>query len=93
MRRPALSQLSTPSSPATKLFSWVELALALIRGANALIAWARERDLISDGQDKQIAQESVAILAKSQFAKSVMQSMTTLDDKQTDDVLKQLGAT
>ncbi len=75
------------------MFGWIELALALIKGANAIITWARERELISEGQDKQIAQETVAILAKSNFAKSVMQSMTALDDKQTDDVLKQLGET
>lgn len=75
------------------MFSWVQLALTLLKIANSLITWGRERELISEGQDKQIAQESVAILTKSQFAKSVMQQMSALDDKQTDDVLKQLGST
>jgi hypothetical protein len=74
------------------MFSWVELALALIKGANALLTWARERELISEGQDKAIAQASAEILVNSQFAKSVMQRMSALNEQQTDDVLKQLGA-
>ena len=74
------------------MFSWIEIALALLKIANSLITWGRERDLVSSGQDKEIAEQSVAILVKSNAAKEVMQQMSALDDKQIDDVLKQLGA-
>jgi hypothetical protein len=74
------------------VFSWIELALALLKIANSLITWGRERELVSAGQDKQIAEQSAAILVKSDAAKAVMQQMSVLDDKQVDDVLKQLGA-
>lgn len=72
------------------MFSWIEFALALLKVANTLITWGRERELISAGQDQAIAQASAAILVKSQFAKATMQQMSTLNEQQTDDVLKQL---
>lgn len=75
------------------MFSWIEIALAFLKIANALIAWGRERELVSSGQDQEIAKQSAAILVKSNAAKAVMQQVSTLDDKQVDDVLKQLGAT
>ena len=74
------------------MFSWIELALALLKIANSVITWGRERELVSAGQDQEIAKQSAAILKQSNYAKSVMQQMSTLDDKQVDDVLKQLGA-
>ena len=74
------------------MFSWIEIALTFLKLANTLITWGRERELVSSGQDKQIAEQSAAILLKSNAAKAVMQQMSTLDDKQVDDVLKQLGA-
>lgn len=74
------------------MFSWIELALALIKMANSLITWGRERALISEGQDKEIARETAAILVQSQYAKDTMTAISTLNEKQTDDVLKQLGA-
>jgi len=74
------------------MFSWVELALALLKLANGLINWARERELISEGQDKEIAAQSAVILVKSQFAKDAMTRISGMTEAQTDDVLKQLGA-
>jgi len=74
------------------MFSWIEVALALLKISNSLITWGRERDLISSGQDKEIAEQSVAILVRSHAAKDVMQQMSSMDDKQVDDVLRQLGA-
>lgn len=74
------------------MFSWVELALTLLKLANTLTTWARERELISEGQDKEIARETAAILVKSQFAKDTMTAMSSLSEPQVDDVLKQLGA-
>lgn len=71
--------------------SWVNLALILLKLANSWITWARERELISAGQDKEIARESAEILSKSQFAKDTMTMVSGLDEKQTDDLLKQLG--
>ena len=74
------------------MFSWIELALAFLKIANTLITWGRERELISEGQDKEIAIQSAAILTRSNAAKAVMQQVASLTEQQTDDVLKQLGA-
>jgi hypothetical protein len=72
--------------------SWVKLAIALLKLANSYLTWARERELVSEGQDREIARETAAILAQSQFAKDTMQAVSALNDTQVDDVLKQLGA-
>ena len=70
---------------------WVQVALALLKIANSWITWGRERVLIGAGEDKEIARESAAILSKSQFAKDTMTAVSGLDEKQTDDLLRQLG--
>jgi hypothetical protein len=44
--------------------TWVSLALALLKFVNAIILWARERELISEGYDKAIAEQAAAILKK-----------------------------
>lgn len=74
------------------MFSWVQLALVLLKLANSFITWSRERELISEGEDKQIARETTAILVKSQFAKDTMTAMSALPESKVDDVLRQLGA-
>lgn len=70
--------------------TWVSLALALLKFAESCITWARERELVSVGQDKEIAATTAAILLKSEFAKNTMEQMAELTPEQTDDVLKQL---
>lgn len=72
--------------------SWVGLALALIKLANLLITRAHDNSLISEGEDRAIARETAAILEKSRFAKQVMEQTSSLTEAQTDDVLRQLGA-
>ena len=74
------------------MFSWPSLALALLKLVNTYLTWARERELISIGQDREIARETSEILSKSQFAKETMTAITGLSEAQTDDLLKQLGA-
>lgn len=73
------------------MFSYVQIALALLKLVQFFVMRAHDNKLISEGEDRQIARETVAILEKSKFAKDTMQAISALDDKQTEDLLKQLG--
>jgi len=72
------------------MFSWVSLALAIIKLANVILTKARENELISQGEDKEIAKQTAAILTQSKFAKDTMQQISSLSEQQVDDVLKEL---
>lgn len=70
--------------------TYASIILALLQAISALITWAREKKLIDQGADRAIAETTAAILVKTKYAKDVMIKITSLDEKQTDDVLKQL---
>lgn len=72
------------------MFAYAQIALAVLQLVNSGLTWLRERGLIEAGVDKAIAQESAAILAKTHFAKAVMEDITSLNATQTDDLLKRL---
>lgn len=70
--------------------TWVSFALALLRFVNSIITWARERELISQGQDMEIARQTTAILSKTEYAKNVRAKIANMDDKAVDDALRDL---
>lgn len=72
--------------------TYAQIALAVLKFINFLLSRAHEKGLISEGEDRAIARETAAILAKSKFAKEIMAQVSSLTETQTDDVLKQLGA-
>lgn len=69
---------------------WVSLALALLKFANLIMTWARERELISQGQDIEIAKTTAAILSKTEYAKNVRSKIAAMDDKAIDTALRDL---
>lgn len=70
--------------------TWVSFALALLKFVNAIMSWARERELISQGQDMEIARQTAAILSKTEYAKNVRAKIANMDDKAVDDALRDL---
>lgn len=70
--------------------SWVSLALTLLKVINNLMTWARERELISKGQDMEIARQSAAILAKTEFAKHAREKIAAMDESAVDAALREL---
>jgi hypothetical protein len=70
--------------------SWVSFALMLLRVVNQIMTWARERELISKGQDIEIARTAASILAKTEYAKDVRDKITKMDDQAVDDALRAL---
>ena len=70
--------------------SWVSLALALLKLVNAIMTWARERELISEGYDKAIAEASQSILLKTEAGKKIMEKVNALSEADVDAGLRGL---
>jgi hypothetical protein len=70
--------------------TWVSLALALLKMVNSIILWARERELISEGYDQAIADESQSILRKTQAGKAIMERVDAMSEADVDAGLRGL---
>ncbi len=60
--------------------TWISLALALLKFVNGIMTWARERELISEGYDKAIAEVSQSILVKTAAGKAIMEKVNAMPD-------------
>jgi hypothetical protein len=70
--------------------SWVSLALALLKFVNAIMTWARERELISKGYDQAIAEVTQSILVKTTAGKAIMEKVNAMSDAEVDAGLRDL---
>lgn len=70
--------------------SWSSLILTLLKIAEAIFDFARDRQLIQAGADAEIAKASASVLLKTRSAKQVMAEVTAMSDDQVDKALKEL---
>lgn len=70
--------------------SWISLALTLLRVVNQIMTWARERELVSQGYDKAIAEVSQSILEKTTAGKAIMEKVNGMSPQEVDDALRGL---
>ena len=70
--------------------SWVSLALTLLKVVNQIMMWARERELISQGYDKAIAEVTQQIMLKTDAGKAIMEKVNRMSDAEVDDGLRGL---
>ena len=70
--------------------SWISLALTLLKIVNTIMTWARERELISEGYDKAIAEVTQSILVKTTAGKAIMEKVNRMSDAEVDDGLRGL---
>lgn len=64
--------------------SWLSLALTLLKVVNQIMTWARERELISTGYDKAIAEVSQSIFVKTTAGKAIMEKVNAMSDAEVD---------
>jgi hypothetical protein len=69
---------------------WLSLALLLLRIADKIADWLRERGQMDAGRDRALAEQAAAILAKTSVAKAVLQDVTGMTSEQVDARLKWL---
>lgn len=70
--------------------SWVVLAIQFLKWANSLISWARERELINEGQRQEVARQTLAIAAKVRTRDQIMEQVNAMSDDEVDAGLRDL---
>lgn len=72
------------------MFTWIGLALQLLKLVNSIMLWAKERELISEGYDKAIAEQTQLILVKTEAGKRIMEKVNAMSDAEVDAGLRGL---
>jgi hypothetical protein len=72
------------------MFDWVKLILLILQLADKLFDWVQAQGYIKQGRDEEIARQTAAILAKTEYAKDVRSKIAAMDDKAVDDALRDL---
>ena len=70
--------------------TWLNIALLLLRLADKIADWVREKGQMDAGRDRAIAEHAAAILAKTNVAKAVIQDVTGMTAEEVDARLKGL---
>lgn len=72
------------------MFTWLGLALQLLKLVNSIVLWARKNELINEGYDKAIAEETKAILANTARGKAILEKVNAMSDEEVDAGLRDL---
>jgi hypothetical protein len=72
------------------MFTWIGLALQLLKLVNSIMVWAKERELVSEGYDKAIAEVTQSILVKTTAGKAIMEKVNAMSDDEVDAGLRGL---
>jgi hypothetical protein len=70
--------------------SWISLAITLLKIVSNIMTYARERELISQGQDEVIAEVTRSIFEKTTAGKAIMERVNGLSDEEVDADLRGL---
>jgi hypothetical protein len=72
------------------MFTWIELALTLLKVANAILGAINREKWMQAGRDEEIARVSQNILAKTTAGKKIMERINALSDADVDAELRGL---
>lgn len=75
------------------MISWISLALALLKLVNAIVNWASQRELISQGYRQALADMAMQIAAKVATKKAIQEKIDAMSDDEVDKALRDLVAT
>ena len=70
--------------------TWLSIALLLLRIADNLIAYVRDKKQFDAGMDTEIAKVSASILSKTESAKKVMEEINAMSGDSVDLLLHKL---
>lgn len=74
------------------MFDWITLAILLLKVVNAIINWAHDRGMISEGRRQVIAENAVAIATKVQTHDQIREKIDAMSDDEVDQSLRDLVA-
>lgn len=72
------------------MFDWINLAIILLKVVNAIINWAHDRGMISEGRRQVIAEHAVAIATKVQTRDQIREKIDAMSDDQVNKALHDL---
>lgn len=75
------------------MISWISLALALLKLVNAIVNWASQRELISQGYREALADMAVQIASKVATKKVIQEKIDAMSDDEVDQAIRDLVAT
>lgn len=69
---------------------WLQLTLAILQAAVALVGFLKERKLLDAGRDQEVARVALAILEKTDAGKKIAAKVAAMKDDEVDSLLKDL---
>jgi hypothetical protein len=60
------------------MFTWIGLALQLLKLVNAIMSWAKESELIQRGYDQAIAEQTKLLLMKTTEGRKIMERVNAM---------------
>jgi hypothetical protein len=72
------------------MFTWLGLALQLLKLVNSIVMWVKKNELIKEGYDKAIAEETLKILANTARGKAILEKVNAMSDDEVDAALRDL---
>ena len=72
------------------MFTWLSLALTLLKVINNIIGWYKQNELIEQGYDQAIADETTKILALTNAGKKILEKVNAMDESTVDTELHNL---
>lgn len=72
------------------MFDWVKIVLLILQLADKVFDWSVKQGYIQQGRDEEIAQQTAAILAKTEYAKNVRAKIATMDSETVNTALRDL---
>jgi hypothetical protein len=72
------------------MFSWLSLAIALLKVITNIVSWYKQNQLIEQGYDQAIADETTKILAMTAAGKKILEKVNAMDEKDVDAGLRRL---
>jgi hypothetical protein len=72
------------------MFDWIKIVLLLLQLAEKIFDWSRAQGYIQQGRDEEIARQTAAILAKTEYARNVRAKIAAMDGPSVDAALRDL---
>lgn len=72
------------------MFDWVKIVLLILQLGEKIFDYAKAQGYIQQGRDEEIARQTAAILAKTEYARDVRDKIAAMDGPSVDAALRDL---
>jgi len=72
------------------VIDWGKAVFLFLRLVEMFFEWTKAQGYIQQGRDEEIARQTAAILAKTEWAKNVREKIASMDEAAVDDALRDL---